>query len=64
MNNGEYMSKSTLLAILGRMATYTGQRVTWESAMNSQEELSPSSYDWNAQPPPSEIAIPGQTKLV
>jgi predicted dehydrogenase len=64
LNNGEYMAKSTLLAILGRMATYTGQKVTWEQAMNSAEDLSPSGYDWNATPPPSEIAIPGMTKLV
>ncbi len=64
INNGEYMSKSTLMAILGRMATYTGQKVTWEEAMNSQENLAPSGYDWNATPPPSEIAIPGTTKLV
>ena len=64
LNNGEYMAKSTLLAILGRMATYTGQKITWEQAMNSAEDLSPSGYDWNAKPPPSEIAIPGMTKLV
>ena len=64
INNGDYMSKSTLMAIMGRMATYTGQKITWEQAFNSQEDLSPSGYDWNAQPPPAEIAIPGQTKLV
>ncbi len=64
LNNGTYMSNSTLLAILGRMATYTGQRITWEQAMNSQEDLSPSGYDWDAKPPLSEIAIPGTTKLV
>ena len=64
LNNGDYMSRSTLLAILGRMATYTGQRVTWEQAMNSQENLSPSGYDWNATPPVQEVAIPGTTKLV
>jgi predicted dehydrogenase len=64
LNNGDYMAKSSLLAILGRMATYTGQKVTWEQAMNSAEDLTPSSYDWNGTPPPSEIAIPGMTKLV
>jgi predicted dehydrogenase len=64
INNGDYMSRSTLVAILGRMATYTGQKVTWEQAMESQEDLSPSSYDWNGTPPASEIAIPGTTKLV
>lgn len=41
LNNGEYMAKSTLLAIMGRMATYTGQQVTWEQALNSQEDLTP-----------------------
>ena len=65
LNNGEYMAKSTLLAVLGRMATYTGQKVTWEQAMNSAEDLTPTSYDFkNGTPPPSEIAIPGSTKIV
>ena len=64
INNGDYMSKSTLLAIMGRMATYTGQKVTWEQALNSAEDLSPQSYDWDARPPVSEIAIPGLTKVV
>lgn len=64
INNGEYMSKSTLLAILGRMATYTGQRITWQQAMDSAEDLSPSGYGWDAAPPISEIAIPGITKVV
>ncbi len=64
INNGLYMSKSTLLAIMGRMATYTGQTITWEDAMNSQEDLSPERYDWDAKPPESKVAIPGITKLV
>ena len=41
INNGEYMAKSTLLAIMGRMAAYTGQQITWEMALNSKEDLSP-----------------------
>jgi predicted dehydrogenase len=64
INNGEYMAKSTLLAIMGRMATYTGQLVTWEQALNSAEDLSPAGYDWNARPPESPIAIPGIAKLI
>jgi predicted dehydrogenase len=64
INNGDYMSKSTLMAIMGRMATYTGQKITWEQAMNSKENLSPDRYDWDAKPPKSEIAIPGVTKAV
>lgn len=61
INNGEYMARSTLLAIMGRMAAYTGQEVTWEMAMNSGEDLSPARYEWDAPPPPSAVAVPGQT---
>ena len=57
------MSYSTLLAIMGRMACYTGQKVTWEMAMNSQESLVPEKLEWGAAPK-VEIAVPGITKFV
>ena len=63
INNGDYMANSTMLAIMGRMASYTGQEVTWEQAMNSQLDLSPESYQWGPAPN-AEIAIPGKTKLI
>jgi predicted dehydrogenase len=63
INNGEYMSHSTLLAIMGRMATYTGQEVTWKQALESKEDLSPPAYEWGPLPPPA-IAVPGVTKLI
>jgi predicted dehydrogenase len=64
INNGDYMCKSTLMAIMGRMATYTGQQITWEQALNSKENLSPDDYTWSSKPPPSPIAVPGVTKFV
>ncbi len=64
INNGDYMSKSTLMAIMGRMATYTGQAVTWEQAFQSREKLAPSGYTWDAKPPESSVAIPGVTTLL
>lgn len=63
LNNGEYMAKSTLLAIMGRMATYTGQEITWDMAWNSQEDLTPPKYEWGSIAPPS-IAVPGVTRYV
>ena len=63
INNGIYMCYSTLLAIMGRMACYTGQRVTWEMAMNSQEALVPEKLEWGPGPK-VEIAVPGLTKFV
>jgi predicted dehydrogenase len=64
INNGEYMARSTLLAIMGRMAAYTGQEITWEMALNSKETLSPSRYDWDARPPIAEVAVPGQSRFI
>jgi predicted dehydrogenase len=62
INNGEYMAKSTLMAILGRMATYTGQVITWDQAFNSKEDLSPSKYEWGDLPTPP-VAVPGVTRF-
>lgn len=63
INNGEYMAKSTLLAILGRMATYTGKTITWEQALHSKEDLTPPRYEWGPLPTPA-VALPGQTPFV
>lgn len=62
INNGEYMAKSTLLAIMGRMATYTGRLITWEQAMNSKDDLTPAKYEWGPMPTPP-VAMPGITQL-
>jgi predicted dehydrogenase len=67
INNGHYMCLSTMLAIMGRMATYTGQRVTWDQAINSKLDLTPESYDWGPVKLPPEalaVAIPGKTPLI
>jgi predicted dehydrogenase len=63
LNNGEYMAHSTLLAIMGRMATYTGQQVTWSQALNSKEDLIPLKYAWG-DAPEAPLAVPGMTKLI
>ena len=52
-----------MLAIMGRMATYTGQEITWEMAMNSKEDLSPETYAWGPIAMP-EVAMPGFTRFV
>ena len=63
INNGEYMCKSTLLAIMARMAAYTGQQITWDMALNSKEDLSPARYEWGRLPMPA-VAMPGVTRFV
>lgn len=60
---------ATAMAIMGRMATYSGQVVTWDDVINSDLDLSPSGYTWEdkPQPEPGEdgiypCALPGITK--
>jgi predicted dehydrogenase len=68
-NEGDYGATSSMTAILGRMASYSGKIVTWDDAMKSKLDLGPESYAWNAeapvQPGPDGLypcAIPGLTK--
>ncbi|MBC7508169.1 MAG: Gfo/Idh/MocA family oxidoreductase [Ferruginibacter sp.] len=67
--DAENGAKSTMTSILGRMATYSGQVVEWDKAINCGLELHPKVYDFNAMPPlvPNAdgfypVAVPGVTK--
>ena len=62
INDGVWMAHSTMTAILGRMAAYTGQSITWEQAINSQENLAPPKLEWGPAPFP-DVAIPGQARF-
>ena len=71
INNGDYMCQSTLLAIMGRTAGYTGQRLTWDQMKESKLDLSPKGYTFDTDPPilpepdgKYPIANPGVTKFV
>ncbi len=62
IDNSLYMARSSMMAIMGRMATYTGQTITWDQAMNSKEDLTPPKYEWGplAVAP---VAMPGITQF-
>ncbi len=64
VNDGEWMTTSVMLAMMGRMAAYTGQQITWEQAMNSQEKRVPDHIEWDMEHPVPPIARPGQTRFV
>ncbi len=64
----EFAAISTMIGIMGRMATYSGKLVEWDEAFNSKLELAPARYAWDADPPilPNAdgfypVAMPGQT---
>ncbi|HEY5914622.1 MAG TPA: Gfo/Idh/MocA family oxidoreductase [Verrucomicrobiae bacterium] len=64
MNDGQWMAQSTMMGLMGRMAAYTGQEITWEQAMNSQEKLVPDELDWKMKLDIAPMAMPGTTKFV
>lgn len=65
MNDGEWMANSTMLGIWARMAGYTGQTISWEEAINSNEILGPKTedYTWDLKWKVPPIAKPGITKV-
>ena len=64
INDGEWMAHSTMMAIMGRMAAHTGQVVTWEQAINSQESLVPDNISWDMDLPVAPEPVPGRTRLI
>jgi predicted dehydrogenase len=64
INDGIWMAHSTLMAIMGRMAAYTGQEVSWTEALNSKEQLVPDNLTWNMDLPIRPMATPGKTRFV
>jgi len=72
-NEGEYGAMSTMTAILGRMATYSGKEVKMEDALASERIISPvdeyTSYDDEPPTLPDaegryKIPVPGKTKVL
>lgn len=70
-NEIPYGAESTMTAILGRMATYSGKLLDWDEAINSEIDLSPMEYNFAAAPPvvPDKngnypVPVPGVTKVL
>ncbi len=71
-NEGEYGATSTMTSILGRMCTYSGQRISWDDAINSDIDLARTDKlsglaeytSFDQMPPAPKIATPGVTRTV
>jgi predicted dehydrogenase len=71
LNDGHHGALSSMLAVMGRMATYSGDEITWDEAVNSDLELAPGleNFDFDSEPPVKAddqgnypIAMPGQSR--
>lgn len=78
ISKGEYKfadaergAKSCLTAIMGRYATYSGQTIKWDEALNANNSLLPEQLTWDAKPkilPDANglypVPTPGKTKVI
>jgi myo-inositol 2-dehydrogenase / D-chiro-inositol 1-dehydrogenase len=64
INEAMTVAESTMTCIMAREAAYSGQKITWDMMMNSQQDLLPKSFDYKdtlAVPP---LPVPGEYKFV
>jgi predicted dehydrogenase len=59
INNGDYMCKSTMMAIMAREASYTGQEIEWNSMWNDEKVLGPEKLAFGPYDP-GPVPVPGQ----
>jgi predicted dehydrogenase len=62
LNDGLFVARSSLLAIMGRDAAYTGEVITWDKALNSKKSLVPAEFAWG-DAPTRPVPRPGVTKF-
>jgi predicted dehydrogenase len=67
-NELDAAAHSTMTAILGRMAVYSGKLIEWDEAINSKLQLMPAKVSWDMKPPVEPdaegnypVAVPGKT---
>jgi len=62
LNELRQVAESTLTAIMGREAAYTGQEITWDEMLNAHQTLTPPAIAFGplAVPP---VPMPGRTKV-
>lgn len=65
VNDGERMILSTAMAIMGRIAASTGKEVSWDEALQAQEDLFPNEagMSWSQSFDPGPAAVHGVTKI-
>ena len=62
LNEGRQVAESTLSAIMGREAAYTGQVVVWDELLNSKQDIVPPAIAFGSLKIPK-VPMPGETKL-
>lgn len=62
LNEGQQVAESTLSAIMGREAAYTGASIVWDDLLNSAQDLTPPTTGFGSLAVPP-VPMPGTTKV-
>ncbi len=62
INEGKTVAETTLVAMMGRTAGYTGKEVTWDQMMSSEQRLVPEALEFGPMPV-AQVAMPGITQF-
>jgi predicted dehydrogenase len=64
VNHAMPVAESTMTCIMGRESAYSGQKITWDMMMNSQQDLTPKAFDYDLKMDVPPLPIPGVYKFV
>ncbi len=64
INQGGRVAESTMTAIMGREAAYSGLKITWDMIMASKQDLQPKEFDYKLSMQPMPLPVPGVYKFV
>ena len=73
VNNGDYMTRSTMITVMGQLSCYTGKEVTWDQVKQSDFYYPPRPEDCrDGMEPPTRVGAdgsypvpkPGYTKMI
>jgi myo-inositol 2-dehydrogenase / D-chiro-inositol 1-dehydrogenase len=64
VNELKQVAESTLTAIMGRTAAYTGKQVTWDQMLHSKLDTFPANLTWDMSLPADPVPHPGLTKFI
>jgi predicted dehydrogenase len=64
VNELKQVAESTLTAIMGRTAAYTGKAVTWKQMLESKLDTFPADLTWDSALPIVPVPHPGLTKFI
>jgi predicted dehydrogenase len=63
LNQGMALAEATMTCIMGRESAYSGQEITWDQIMASQQDLMPQAFGYDLKMEAPELPVPGKYKF-